>query len=75
MGTHRQDLTQSEAHRVPQIPCPEFPVTFCAAPPHSNRTTCNSEAEISGEDDLPGHSNYLIGSDPGQWLNLRTRVL
>src|SRR5712692_2947171 len=33
----RQNLTQPEAQRVPQIPCPEFPATFCAVPPHRNK--------------------------------------
>jgi len=28
----------------------------------------NSAPEVQGEQRLPGHSNYLIGNDPGQWL-------
>jgi len=28
----------------------------------------NSAPEVQGEQRLPGHSNYLIGNDPGKWL-------
>ncbi|HEV8716789.1 MAG TPA: SBBP repeat-containing protein, partial [Candidatus Binatia bacterium] len=52
----------SESEIKPQTPSPQSPAVL-----HMQLVGANPQAHVTGEDELPGKSNYFFGNDPAQW--------